>query len=486
MSDSGPLTQAEGLALLRRTCDENWLSGMLAQPDGTAIINSKLAVAEAASEAVLQQAAACSISTAPTGRTGRCDLTITCPDLLSTAVIPKGFTFMDSRGVQMLVALDVPVAAHQTSILLPLRTVRQIDLVNNTEPAFDDVLEPGDLLATIIDPLSIEVLDSLGGVILGTAGYTTYASSTPITGAELDWLSMHGDERGCHRQAGEDGEAYRLRVRLIPEAATPKAVQEAVHGAQVQGQLPDVYMVEPYRDQATDAARLALELVFADSVFAEYDFCDDGVGVSLPGKLPFRTLEAPDLRQGRAYFRQAVAGQLTEPDGAGYYVDDGFCDDPAWGFPDMGLAPSLVAALYGINEEARVKRAGGVQFDTYIENGTRLDGVGEVVAGPGGTLAFVLTPPVGKAWMVRQGLVTVTGPLDPATDSFLIALLLADGSAAVTDWISPTDGKPLRTFELEQIGYFSGQVINILVRVKSTVSNTLRAVGTFWTTEMTL
>jgi hypothetical protein len=483
MSDSGPLTQADGLALLRRTCDENWLSDFMATPDGAAIINAKLAIAEATSKAVMQQVEACSISTAPTGRSGSCDLTITRPDLTTTALIPKGFMFVDARGVQLLVALDVPVAAHQTSILLPLRTVRQIDLANTTDPVFDDVLAPGDPVDAIIDPLSTAVLDSVSDVILGPGGYTTYGFATAVTGAEMDWLSMHGDERGCRRQAGEDGEAYRLRVRLIPEAATPKAIQEAVHGAQ--GQLPDTYMVEPYRDQSSDAARMELELVFADSLFAESDFCDDALGDDLTGKQPFRTLEVPDLRQGRAYFRLAVAGQLTEPDGSGCYGDDTFCDDQAWGFPDIGLAPSLTAALHAISEEARVKRAGGVQFDTYVENSMRLGGVGEVVADPAGTMAFVLAPPTGSAWMVRQGLVTV-GPIDPSTDAFMFAMILADSSVIVTDWIAPIDGLPLRTFELEKLGYFSGQVAAILLLVASSVSNTLRAVGTFWVTQMTL
>ena len=486
MSDSGPLTQAEGLQLLRRTCDDNWLTDFMATPDGTAIINSKLAVAEAASTAVMQQVAACSISTAPTGRTGSCDLTITRPDLATTATIPKGFTFVDSRGIQMLVALDVPVAAHQTSILLPLRTVRQIDLANNSQPAFDDLLDAGEALDTIIDPLSTAVLDSGSATILGVGGYTTYGFSTAITGAEMDWLSMHGEERGCRRQAGEDGEAYRLRVRLIPDAATPAAVQEAVHGAQVQAGLPDVYLVEPYRDQASDAARLGLDLAFADSLFAEYDYCDDGLGVSVAGKLPFRTLEAPDIRQGRAYFRLAIAGQLTEPDGSSCYADDAFADDPAWGFPDAGLSPVLTGALAAVNEEARVKRAGGVQFDTYVEDSTRLDGAAEVVATPSGTTAFVLTPDAGKAWMLRQGLVTVSGPFDPTTDSFQITLTLVDSSLVASGWVVPLDSLPLRTFELERMGYFSGQVVSILVQVKSSVSNTLQAVGTFWATEMTL
>jgi uncharacterized membrane protein YvlD (DUF360 family) len=115
----------------------------------------------------------------------------------------------------------------------------------------------------------------------------------------------------------------------------------------------------------------------------------------------------------------------------------------------------------------------------------RLGGVGEVVADPAGTMAFVLAPPTGSAWMVRQGLVTV-GPIDPSTDAFMFAMILADSSVIVTDWIAPIDGLPLRTFELEKLGYFSGQVAAILLLVASSVSNTLRAVGTFWVTQMTL
>ena len=492
MSDgSGPLTSAQALDLIERTTDAGWFTGMQAQPDAQAVLNGMAAVAEASSEAVTEQVAACSIATAPTGRTGVSSITVSRAITTTTATIPKGYKVVDSRGVDLLSALDVSVAVGQVTILIPLVTMRQLDLVNNDADAFDDLLILGDQLDPILDKATVPVYDSggnplmpgydpLGAFVAGGAGYV---GSTPITKASMDWLSAHGDERGCHRQAGEDGEAYRLRVRKIPDAATPSAIQDAVHGAQ--GHLPDVYMVEPYRDQATDAARLALELVFADSLFTEDSYCDDGLGVSLPGKLPFRTLEAPDLRQGRAYFRQSVAGQISEPDGSGCYSDDAFCDDPAWGFPDVGLSLALIGSLYAVSEEARVKKAGGVQFDTYIENITRLDGVGEVVADPGGVPAFVLTPPVGKAWMVRQGLVTV-GQLDPTTDAFRVALLFPAGGLADTGWISPLDGRPLRTFELEQMGYYSDQVIAILVLVKSSVSSTLRAVGTFWTTEMTL
>jgi hypothetical protein len=473
------MTVADVRALIHRTTDDNWWRGMEAQPDGAAILDAAEAIGAAASDTLDEQNATGLISTAPTGAPGQCDLHTIRSVPAPAITIPKGFKFLTNLGVELVVALDVVVAVDQAAILLPLRTLRYIDLVNTTDPAFDDVLEAGDALAAIV---AAENDATLAAIISAWA----YTSSTAIAGATMDWLSEHGGERGCRRQPGEDGEAYRARVRAIPDAVTPTAIMEAVTGAATQAKLPTVYMVEPLRDQASDAARAEINLLFADAPFCDDAFCDDAIGVDLPGKTPFRTCEMPGIREGRGYFRQSVAGELLEPDGLVMYCDDGFCDDPAWGYPDIGMHPALVASLRSIQDESRQKKAGGVQFDTYVECVTRLDGVGEVVADPGGTLAFILTPPVGKAWMVREGLVTVSGPLDPATDSFLVALLLADGGVAATWWISPTDGKPLRTFELERIGYFSGQVINILVVVKSSVSATLRAVGTFWVTEMTL
>jgi hypothetical protein len=484
MADSGPLTQAEGLALLQRTTDANWLTDFMGTPDGVAIVNSKLAVAEAASEAVLAQAAACMIATAPTGRPGVSSLTIARPSAATTATVPKGFLFVDSRGIQLAVALDVPVASGQTTILLPLQTLRQIDLANNTDNAFDDVLGAGDALGAIIDPASQPVLDSASTPLLAiSTGVATYASSTPIVDAEMDWLSAHGDERGCRRQPGEDGEAYRVRVRQIPDAVTPDAVQGAVLGAE--GILPTVYLAEPYADQSSIDARAAINLIFSDSVFADDGFCDDPLGVDVPGKKPFRTCTMPGLREGRAYFRLAVGGQLKEPDGLVLYADDGFCDDPKWGYPDIPMHPALVAPLRAVQAEANVKRAGGVQFDLYVENSTILCQAAQVVAPPIGSVAILLVPPLGKAWLIREGLVSVMGMTAPG-DGFVVSLTLSDGTSRNTGWLNNRDGLPLRTFELEKIGYYHQPVVAILVQVGSISSATLAAVATFWTTLMTL
>jgi hypothetical protein len=190
-----------------------------------------------------------------------------------------------------------------------------------------------------------------------------------------------------------------------------------------------------------------------------------------------------DLREGRAYFRIEIDGVLHEPDGSLFYWDVGYFDDPSWGYMDVPLHPALETALLGVQSQARTKKAGGVQFDTFVECSTRVDANAEVVSSPTGVPAWIVTPDVGKVWMLREGLVTVSG-LDPATDDFMVGIELEDSTFVISDW--STDGMPLRLFELERIGYRSQRVIGIACIVRSSVSATLRAVGTFWTTEVTL
>ena len=490
MSDSGPLTQAGALALLRRTTDKGWLDGMLAQPDGAAIIASKTAIAEAASLTIQEQVDTTIISTAPAGCPGRCALiAVRAPG--AAFGVPQGTKFVTSSGVELEVAADIPIALNQTSIVLPLQTLRQIDLVNTVDPAFDDVLTAG----AVLDPILSQENDPDVRAFLAAL---SYVSSSPIVEAKMDWLSVHGNERGCYRQPNEDGEAYRLRVRTIPDAVTPVAIAEAVHGAQSQGELPPVYMVEPCRDQSSDAARGAINLLFADSVFCDDGFCDDALGVDIAGKGPFRTCETPSLREGRAYFRLSVEGSLFAPDGLGLFCDYGFCDDDKWGYPDVGLHPDLIAGLRGIQEEARVKKAGGVQFDTYVESAKVLSTTGTATSTTG-IVAFTLLPDSpADSWLIREGSLSCDAPdghgLDPSvdpmfdhvTDAYKVRFTLLDGSTVESPWSSDMGGMPLRTFELERIGYFGQPVTKIEGLVKSATNIALHLVGTFWTTPMQL
>jgi hypothetical protein len=363
------LTAEQVIALIKRTTDENWFNAMMDQPDGKAIIMMAAAMGAALSECLDAQVAACKISEAPTGSQGVCTLVIHRASTTATGTIRQGFKFVTSIGVELAVSTTVAVSAGQATVTLPLQTLRQIDLVNKRESAFDDTLAAGDYLDDIISPESIAVTNDTGGPLLGIgANVFAYVSSSSIVGATMDWLSEHGNERGCRRQPGEDGEAYRERVRQIPDAVTPVAIQEAVHGAQSKAELPTVYMVEPYRDQASDAARANLSLLFADGPAFDEGFFDDPFGKNLAGKLPLRTHELPDLRAGRAYFRESIVGPLVEPNGLVMYAGASYFDDPAWGYPDVGMHPYLTGGLRSIVDEARIKRAGGVQFDVTLEN----------------------------------------------------------------------------------------------------------------------
>jgi len=820
MSDSGPLTQQQAMALLRRTTDAAWLSAMLASPDGAAIIASKLAVFEAASLAVTAQANATMISTAPTGRSGVCTLTLQRSDTSASATIPKGYTFITNLGVELTVACDVQIASGQATVALPLITTRQIDLVNTPGPAFDDILKPGDSVAPIVGPANqptsyawtptgplttarglhtstplpngnificggygasgvsancevwnastqtsasvgnmhvariehqatllkptlahplglvlitggayegqtytgmadAEIYDPVantftvipGGMTIPRAGHTatllpigkvliaggnsdyavstaacelydpvansftatgsmhtarwlhlaaplpsgnvmvaggetdagidgpippylasaevynvstgtwaitgdmtiarngfdlpasgaialqdgdvlivggitgndnlgenfvvasmerynetrgtfvsagnmsdtrwlpglallsngqvvisggyggtdgavnllatvdiydpvagtctatapmstvrsghsesslpdgtavamggygnastlasaevfgdfifllTYVSSTQITGAVEDWLSALGNERGCIRQDGEDGEAYRARVRMIPDAVSPLAIARAVDATATA--LPERWLAEPFNDGADPNVKLAANLGFFDGFFCDSDFCDDPLGVSLADKQPVANLECSGIRESRAYVRVDLVGQLQEPDGLVLYCDDGFCDDPQWGYPDVHTHPVIQGAEQALLQQMQLKVAGGVNFDVYLENSETLVQQGTLsgTTSAGGTPVITLTPVAGTAWYLREGLLTadmgnrhwaVTG------QGIAVRLTLDDGSTLQTPWAQGVVS--LRSYELEALGYRGQRVTSI-------------------------
>ena len=507
--NSGPLTQARGLAVLRRTTDAGWLSAMLAQPDGAAIIASKLAAFEAASLAVTAQANATMISTAPTGRPGVCTLALQRSDTSASATIPKGYTFITNLGVELTVACDVQVAVGQATVALPLVTTRQIDLVNTAANAFDDILDPGNypdaVLGTANPPVfvsrspralvanrssnDVSWLDLtnpllpvvLATVTVGTGPYgvaisptasadvfgdfvrcLTYVSSTPITGASSDWLSALGNERGCIRQDGEDGEAYRARVRMIPDAVSPLAIARAVDATATA--LPERWLAEPFNDGADPNVKLAANLGFFDGFFCDSDFCDDPLGVSLADKQPVANLECSGIRESRAYVRVDLVGQLQEPDGLVLYCDDGFCDDPQWGYPDVHTHPVIQGAEQALLHQMQLKVAGGVNFDVYLENSETLVQQGTLsgTTSAGGTPVITLTPVAGTAWYLREGLLTadmgnrhwaVTG------QGIAVRLTLDDGTTLQTPWAQGVVS--LRSYELEALGYRGQRVTSI-------------------------
>ena len=474
-----PLSQADLLALLKRTTDEGWLAGMLGQPDGQAIVNCWLAVFEAASIAVSKQVDCSMISTAPAGAPGVTTLILSRADATAAGVIPQGYTFVTNLGVELMVATAVQVLTGQAAVALPLITRRMSDLVNTVENAFDDVLDVGDFVDVILGTANpaCAFFDAPHGT-----GTLVYASSTPIVGAIEDWLSAHGDERGCKRQAGEDGESYRARVRLIPDSVSPQAVARALDGASPL--LPERWLVEPFDDGADPAARLALQLGFADAPACDHGsdgvpagFCDDWMGTPLASKQPLGTCETVGLRESRAYVRVDLLGELQDPDGSVLYCDAGYCDDDRWGYPDVHTHPAIGGAIKALLTELQGKRAGGVQADVYLDIVEFLQASFEaIMPGAGMAMIFDLTAPAGKFWHLQEGLVTAA-PLDPTTQAIVLVLVLEDSSVIISPWMP--GAFPLRTFELEKIGYHGQPVVEIVGFVQSSVPADIYCAGNF-------
>ena len=456
-----PLSQADLLALIRRISDETWLNGVLSTPDGQAIVAAWLAVWEAASIAVSKQVDCSMISSAPAGSPGVATLVLSRADTSVDDYVPQGFTFVTNLGVVLIVATPVHVVTGQATVALPLVTLRQTDLVNTVSNAFDDILDPGDFVDAILGDANpaCSFFDLSHG-----PGVLTYVSSSPIVGAIEDWLSAHGDERGCKRQAGEDGESYRARVRLIPDAVSPRAVAAALDGASPL--LPERWMVEPFVDEADPAARLDLQLGFADTLACDSGFCDDWTGEPLPAKLPLNTCETVGLRESRAYVRVDLVGDLREPDGSVLYCDAGYCDDDVWGYPDVGTHPAIAAAEQALEQELRNKLAGGVQSDIYLDDAEFVAYSGELSGTPGVGGLGAFSPSAGALWYLQEGLVTAF-PLDPATQAVLVILVLEDSSTIISPW---TPGVlSLRQFELEKIGYRGQRLAAIIVLTQSSV-----------------
>ena len=505
MPDSGPLTQTQALALLRRTSDQSWLSSELSGPDGTAVINARTAIAAAASQALQDQADRCTISDAPGGTPGVCTLTVSRRLGTGSIYIPQGYTFPTDEGIVLALAqpITIPPGPDPQTFDLPLRTLRQTELVNTYDPAFDSLLDVGDLMATAGDaPL---IYDSASNPVLGPGAADDdhalrYSSSTAIILAASDWLSAHGDERGQRRQPNEDTEEYRARIRLFPDAVSPNALAAAVHSAASNAGLSDVYMLETVDPQVSPAALVANTMAVADSVFADADFFDDPIGEDRPEKLPWRALEQLSIREGRAYFRLAMHGQLKEPDGSILYFDDGFFDDEVWGYPDIGLHPSLLGALMTVPNAANRIKAGGVLEDFYVEDyaveppeGVALGSSSSAsVTSVWALYADPLAVPGSetRAWLYRDGLVSHVPGLAGITQHFVV-FFYADGSVSVTLPYYGLDAEHLTPSYLLSLPtpypfLPTKPIVMILGLVQSDDATPVNLAGTFWVTPYTL
>ena len=293
------LSQAQLIDVLRRTCDTTWLEGLLQDPNSAAILNAIAAEWERVSLASDANCNAGLISLAPGGHPGRSSIKMTRPSGVAPGggVLPKGTRFRDARGLEYVTSMLVVVPVGALTIDVPIESVRKNELVNSVDDPVFEPVNPLVFAATVTgashpaSPIVITTLQphglvtgaqvtiagvtgNLGAngtwvvtVLTGTTFSLNGSTSTgaytglgvvvlfdpafivtggdPVTAGASDFLSAHGRERGQLRQPFETEDAYRARVRNIPDMVSPAALIAAATGM-AQQYLPEVTLFEPF------------------------------------------------------------------------------------------------------------------------------------------------------------------------------------------------------------------------------------------------
>lgn len=391
---------ADILALITRTVDASWLDGIQSSADGVAMLNALAAIGAEVSRCVDDGAAAPTIYAAPGGHPGAITLTLTRSLTTNAVVVPAGYVFRTTAGVQLRVPYDVAVPAGVATIYLTLETVRSTEAVNTWD---DFTFTAGATGSAISDAASPLVVDAPGYLLgpPGTTVNTVVTTSTNIYGAMADWLSAIGNERGTIRYAGEAEADYRRRIRNLPDNITPIALARAMNALATARGLGTFVLQESFQDNATAATKAAYNLGNFSGFYCDaagHDFFDD-MGIQTPDTAP---REVVTLREAANYFR-AIGPPPPAPGYTGFFFDDSpFCDDPVGGYPDFGPPLQVSVAMVALYDEMVRKKAAGVTVDVIV------DATKRQIATATETPPFTgndctVTAPTGKVWWLVRG-----------------------------------------------------------------------------------
>lgn len=478
-------TRDDFIDILRRNCDATWLDGLLEAPDSTALLEGFFAICVQASQSAIDGCNTALISAAPGGNPGSCAVTFSRPSLNAGATIdiPAGYLFKAENGAQLRLAAAVHVAAGPLTFALTLQSVRQSEVVDTfAADAFTD----GITGSAATDPSMAVILDSASNAAFGPPGTTVYTlvdSSTPLFGANSDWLSVLGNERGQQRQAGEDVGLYRLRVRNIADAVSPLAISVAVNGVAQSVGLDPVMFLEPFDSGVSQALRDLYNFgVFGSTVHPGSPFVEGPLFSS--GSTPVGSSAMEDFfddpgrlvvsnREVTAYFELDTPGVIFDSTGYQYFSDVSYFDDPVFGYADVTQDPPLTAGLMAIWEEANRKRAAAVQFDILLP-------LWQIHAGRGTTTANVetsvltLAPSSGNGWYLVDGEIghdfnfvdDATTPL--ASFYHRVKFTFEDTSTLTTPAYTHRDGQQLLLEDLLLLGFPVGlRITQVELIVKS-------------------
>lgn len=462
------LSTTDLLALLNRAMDPAWVENVRSSVDGQAVIDALLLVGASMSTEVDAGAATADISLAPGGSPGTCSITFTRAAAGADFTIPKGYQFQTVNGVLLTTTADLTFPNPTTTFVVPLTTLRSSEAVNTwVDPAFAAGLTGEDCVA----PWSVDIIDSALVKVMGApdslpVGNSTVTSSTPITGALSDWLSVIGTERGQKRQAYETTDYYRPRVRNIVDVVSPKAISIAVNGvADRRGIGPAVFTENT--DSGEDATtRQLYNLALNQSVYGEISSVLrhywDTLAAIRAGVREYPLLSVSN-REARAYFEITLPGKFPDGTEQLFFSNDGFFDDPVYGFADS-VAAETFSTYMTIWEEANRKRAGGVQFDVVSNTWTFVEGH---VQGAWPAASTVnLTPPGGKYWILVDCSYSCTispgPPWGGAGETGQVQFTFSDATTFTTPFTVGTGVQELTDTRLVALGYPFGKFITTI------------------------
>lgn len=479
------------LALLRRNTDPGWLQPLLDDPASSAIVGASISMFARMGLAAIHNRDAAMIGACSAGQVGTCSITVSRADGSSSGTIPAGYPFLDDRGIAAVTQTPVPVAVGVLTVVLPCQTLRKTEEVNTVDPAnfqIDplngtqvlDVFGFVNLIASPVDPSTItsDPATSLPFPASGPTTFTAVASATAIEGGAVDFLSVHAKERGLQRQPNEREDDFRQRVRNIPDAVSPIAVADVVQSVAQQRGLPPFLTLEPFEDGADPALKDLHGLGAFGGLAIAVDFFDDfGIGAFVL-----------DRRQTTAYFSVEAQDYVKDIDSAVLYWDAGYWDDDVMGYPDAELTFPVIAmaSLLALQQSVQVKKAGGVNFDLLLFQGKTVSAVGQSMSASL-SVAWVLTPPAGKVWLMLEGLVDhdqpTVGAAPPIPENAGIVahnlnFVLVNGTGTITDlWFHSYSERPA----LPQLF-----VTEIRGLVQSDGTQPVRMVGWFRVVEISL
>jgi len=387
-----PETQETLLELLRANTDEwGWLQPLLDDPDSAAVVLSTVAMMARLGTAIVHNRDALTISASSAGQRGAAVLTLARVTAAGGGLIPRGYRFLDERGVLARSQTDVPVGVGILVVSVPVETDRKSELVNTEDEAVFRVAPD----AIVVPGISENLIAPAGASGNGDDTLAVTAS-TLITGGAANWLAVHGSERGLLQQPGEQEEEFRARVRNIADLVSPLAISAIVRSIAQRTGLPPFLVGEPLEDGATAAKKAAAGLYSFGSMYGTAsppgeggDFFDDEV------------TPLADRRTARAYFEVKAGDYVSDIEAQAMFFDDGYFDDELMGYFDawLTLPQSVLAGILSVHQHVSAAKAGGVNFDLYLRNPDAIQ-VSGVTATAGDSDAWVISAPPNCAWLV--------------------------------------------------------------------------------------